>query len=84
MDLVHSTPVEGGVVGAVCGFKGRLLAGVGPTLRMYEMGKKKMLRKCEYNRWVRGQGGGLRVRWWVEQIVFQSTYCHVRQVMNSE
>lgn len=37
-------------VGALCGFKSRLLAGCGSTLRMYELGKKKMLRKCEYKR----------------------------------
>eukprot|EP00198_Chlamydomonas_reinhardtii_P011963 XP_001701300.1 nuclear pre-mRNA splicing factor, component of splicing factor 3b [Chlamydomonas reinhardtii] len=51
LDLLHKTQVDGGVPGALAGFKGRLLAGVGPTLRLYDMGKKKMLRKCEYNRW---------------------------------
>ncbi|KAG2431599.1 hypothetical protein HYH02_013292 [Chlamydomonas schloesseri] len=50
LDLLHKTQVDGGVPGALAGFKGRLLAGVGPTLRLYDMGKKKMLRKCEYNR----------------------------------
>ncbi|KXZ43846.1 hypothetical protein GPECTOR_79g125 [Gonium pectorale] len=50
LDLLHKTAVDGGVPGALCGFKGRLLAGVGPTLRLYDMGKKKLLRKCEYNR----------------------------------
>jgi hypothetical protein len=29
-------------------FKGRLLAGVGPVLRLFELGRKKLLRKCEY------------------------------------
>lgn len=33
--------------GALCGFQGRLLAGVGRMLRVYEIGKKKLLRKCE-------------------------------------
>lgn len=51
LELVHKTTVDGGVAGALCGFKGRLLAGVGPTLRLYDLGKKKLLRKCEYNRW---------------------------------
>ncbi len=37
-------------MGAVVGFKGRLLAGTGPNLRMFELGKKKMLRKCEYKK----------------------------------
>ena len=32
------------------GFKGRLLAGVGNVLRIYELGKKKLLRKCEYKK----------------------------------
>ncbi|GLC59841.1 hypothetical protein PLESTB_001541500 [Pleodorina starrii] len=50
LELVHKTVVDGGVPGALCGLKGRLLAGVGPTLRLYDMGKKKLLRKCEYNR----------------------------------
>jgi len=35
-------------IGALCAFKSRLLAGCGPVLRMYELGKKKLLRKCEY------------------------------------
>lgn len=50
MELAHKTQLEGGPVGAVCGFKGRLLAGSGPVLRLYELGKKKLLRKCEYKR----------------------------------
>lgn len=28
-------------------FQGRLVAGVGKALRIYDIGKKKMLRKCE-------------------------------------
>lgn len=39
-------------MGALAGFKGRLLAGCGPLLRLYELGKKKLLRKCEYKKWV--------------------------------
>lgn len=31
----------------MCPFQGRLLVGVGNVLRMYELGKKKLLRKCE-------------------------------------
>lgn len=30
-------------------FQGRLVAGVGKALRIYDIGKKKMLRKCENN-----------------------------------
>ena len=50
LELMHKTAVEGGVVGALCAYKGRLLAGAGPVLRLHELGKKKLLRKCEYNR----------------------------------
>jgi splicing factor 3B subunit 3 len=28
-------------------FQGKLLVGVGKSLRLYELGKKKLLRKCE-------------------------------------
>ncbi len=49
LELVHRTPA-GGVPGALVPFKGRLLAGVGATLRIYEAGKKKLLRKCEHRK----------------------------------
>ena len=32
---------------AMAPFQGRLLVGVGKLLRIYDIGKKKMLRKCE-------------------------------------
>lgn len=32
---------------ALCAFQGRLLVGMGKSLRIYDMGKKKLLRKCE-------------------------------------
>jgi splicing factor 3B subunit 3 len=35
------------VPGALHAFQGRLLAGIGRVLRVYDLGKKKMLRKCE-------------------------------------
>mmetsp|Transcript_5908 Transcript_5908/g.9597 ORF Transcript_5908/g.9597 Transcript_5908/m.9597 type:complete len:1230 (-) Transcript_5908:259-3948(-) len=44
--FVHKTPVDD-VPYAVCSFQGRLLAGVGRALRIYDMGKRKLLRKCE-------------------------------------
>jgi splicing factor 3B subunit 3 len=31
----------------MCAFQGRVLIGVGKLLRLYDLGKKKMLRKCE-------------------------------------
>uniref|UniRef100_A0A0A9YIZ9 Splicing factor 3B subunit 3 n=2 Tax=Lygus hesperus TaxID=30085 RepID=A0A0A9YIZ9_LYGHE len=46
IELVHRTVVDG-LPTAVCPFHGRLLVGVGRLLRLYDMGKKKMLRKCE-------------------------------------
>jgi splicing factor 3B subunit 3 len=46
LELVHKTPVDG-VPTALCQFQGRLLVGVGQVLRIYDLGKKKLLRKCE-------------------------------------
>lgn len=46
MELLHRTIVDG-PVGALCSFSGRVLAGVGRTLRLYELGRRKLLRKCE-------------------------------------
>ena len=40
------TPVDG-IPSALCPFQGRLLVGVGSTLRIYDLGKRKLLRKCE-------------------------------------
>lgn len=45
-ELVHRTPVDE-VPMALCSQNGRLLAGVGKMLRLYDLGKKKLLRKCE-------------------------------------
>lgn len=46
LELVHVTETDE-VPMALCAFKGRLLAGCGNMLRVYELGKKKLLRKCE-------------------------------------
>ncbi|KAG6550838.1 hypothetical protein Mapa_007634 [Marchantia paleacea] len=46
LELVHKTPVDG-VPTALCPFQGRLLVGVGQVLRIYDLGKRKLLRKCE-------------------------------------
>uniref|UniRef100_A0A7M5U5X2 Splicing factor 3B subunit 3 n=1 Tax=Clytia hemisphaerica TaxID=252671 RepID=A0A7M5U5X2_9CNID len=46
LEFLHKTPVDD-VPGALAGFQGRLLAGVGRILRIYDIGKKKLLRKCE-------------------------------------
>lgn len=44
--LVHKTRVDDAPL-ALAAFQGRLLAGIGNTLRLYDMGKKQLLRKCE-------------------------------------
>jgi splicing factor 3B subunit 3 len=46
LELVHRTSVED-IPGALVPFQGRLLAGIGKHLRIYDLGKKKLLRKCE-------------------------------------
>lgn len=46
LQLLHKTEVEE-VPLAMCEFHGRLLVGVGRSLRLYELGKKRLLRKCE-------------------------------------
>lgn len=46
LKLVHRTPVEKPPL-AMASFQRRLLVGVGNMLRIYDMGKKKLLRKCE-------------------------------------
>ncbi|KAG2730117.1 hypothetical protein I3843_01G272800 [Carya illinoinensis] len=46
LELLHKTQVEG-VPTALCQFQGRLLAGIGNVLRLYDLGKRRLLRKCE-------------------------------------
>ncbi|KAJ3669496.1 hypothetical protein LUZ60_011446 [Juncus effusus] len=46
LELVHKTQVDD-VPLALCQFQGRLLAGIGNVLRLYDLGKRKLLRKCE-------------------------------------
>lgn len=47
LELLHRTVVDDGPVLALAHFQGKLLAGIGQTLRLYEMGKRQLLRKCE-------------------------------------
>lgn len=44
--LLHKTPVED-IPMCFAPFKGKVLAGVGKTLRLYDLGKAKLLRKSE-------------------------------------
>lgn len=46
LEFVHRTEIDD-VPGALCPFNGRILAGVGRILRIYDLGQKKLLRKCE-------------------------------------
>ncbi|KAJ7117934.1 CPSF A subunit region-domain-containing protein [Mycena crocata] len=46
LELYHLTEV-GDVPLAICAFQGRLLAGIGKALRIYDLGKQKLLRKAE-------------------------------------
>jgi len=43
---VHTTMVED-IPTAICSYQGRLLVGIGKLLRIYDLGKRKLLRKCE-------------------------------------
>ncbi|KAJ7640485.1 CPSF A subunit region-domain-containing protein [Mycena polygramma] len=48
LSLYHTTQVEN-IPLAMLAFQGRLLAGVGSVLRIYDIGKQKLLRKAENN-----------------------------------
>eukprot|EP00053_Salpingoeca_punica_P015507 m.143210 g.143210 ORF g.143210 m.143210 type:complete len:1195 (+) comp16736_c0_seq1:55-3639(+) len=49
LQFLHKTVVDK-IPAAVCAFQGRVLAGVGKLLRLYDLGKKKLLKKCENRR----------------------------------
>lgn len=46
LELLHKTETDD-VPTALIAFQGRLVAGVGKALRVYDLGKKKLLRKAE-------------------------------------
>ena len=46
LELLHKTTVDE-CPAAITSFQGKVLIGVGRSLRVYDMGKKKLLRKCE-------------------------------------
>eukprot|EP00494_Astrolonche_serrata_P006858 UN06883 len=46
LKLFHKTRVHD-IPLAMTAFKGRLLVGIGKTLRLYDLGRKKLLKKCE-------------------------------------
>ena len=47
LQLLHRTKVDDGPVLSLVHFQGRLLVGVGQIVRLYEMGKRQLLKKCE-------------------------------------
>ncbi|KAF0988259.1 hypothetical protein HZS_5237, partial [Henneguya salminicola] len=49
LQIMHRTPLDE-VPGAVLAFHGRVVAGVGNLLRIYDLGKQKLLKKCENKR----------------------------------
>ncbi|GKC13079.1 spliceosome-associated protein 130 A [Tanacetum coccineum] len=46
LELLHKTQVDG-VPLALCQFQGRLLVGIESSLRLYDLGKRRLLKKCE-------------------------------------
>lgn len=46
LEFIHKTKVDEPPL-AIIGFQGRLVAGVGPHLRIYDLGMKQLLRKCQ-------------------------------------
>lgn len=46
LEFMHRTEMDD-VPGALCAFQGKIVAGIGRILRIYDLGKKKLLRKCE-------------------------------------
>ena len=47
MQILHTTTMDG-IPYSLCTHKGKVLAGIGYMLRMYDIGKKQLLKKCEY------------------------------------
>ncbi|KAJ2715833.1 pre-mRNA-splicing factor rse1 [Coemansia spiralis] len=47
LELVHETPVDGGVPQCLLPFASQLLVAVGATLRLYDMGIKRLLKKAQ-------------------------------------
>ena len=46
LELIHKTALDE-IPLAMCSFQGKVLIGVGKLLRLYDLGKKKLLRKSE-------------------------------------
>lgn len=46
LELLHKTTIED-IPTSICPFQGRVLIAIGNLLRIYDLGKKKLLKKCE-------------------------------------
>ena len=53
LELFHRTPIED-MPYSLASYKGKLLVGVGHNLRLYELGKKKLLIKSEMRGFLSG------------------------------
>lgn len=64
---------------AVLAFQGRLVAGVGKALRLYDLGKKKLLRKVENKASISGAIGFIRDYYLTYHLRpdLLVSYCHI-------
>jgi len=73
LQLLHKTAVED-IPYCMTAFKGKLLAGIGNKLRLYDLGMKKMLKKAELKGFSTGintiQTHGERILWVIWLILF--------------
>ena len=46
LELMHVTPIEEAPY-SMCSFQGKLVVAIGRLVRIYDLGKKKLLKKCE-------------------------------------
>ncbi|XP_055389002.1 splicing factor 3B subunit 3-like [Condylostylus longicornis] len=47
LHLIHSTPVESAPL-ALCAWDGRLIVSLGKKIRIYSLGRRRLLKKCEF------------------------------------
>uniref|UniRef100_A0A803M5Z5 Splicing factor 3B subunit 3 n=1 Tax=Chenopodium quinoa TaxID=63459 RepID=A0A803M5Z5_CHEQI len=83
LELLHKTQVDD-VPLALSQFQGRLLAGIGSVLRLYDLGMKRLLRKCENKMFpstiisIHTYGG----RIYIGDMQESFHYCYYRRDMN--
>ena len=83
LEFIHKTKIEEPAM-ALLGFQGRLLAGIGNTVRIYDLGMRQLLRKCQAeitpNLVVGLQTQGSRIV--VSDVQESVTYCVYKQQDN--